>query len=69
VMQLEPVRISDLALATRISAREVEEAVRYARVRGYLNADGDRVRLSWDWYRAVSRLLQRRHLLALPGSA
>ena len=28
----------------------------------------DRVRLNWDWYRAVSRLLQRRHLLAPPGS-
>jgi type II secretory pathway predicted ATPase ExeA len=68
VLQLEPVRVSELATATRISPRQVEEAVRYARVRGYLNTDGDRVRLSWDWYRAVSRLLQRRHLLALPGS-
>jgi hypothetical protein len=62
IVQLEPIRVDDLVARTRIADRDVLDAVRYSLTRGYLERRGDRLRVSWQWYRAVTNLLERRHL-------
>lgn len=64
VIQLEPARPEDVARATMLRGSQVEDALRYGLARGYFAMAGDRYRVSWAWYRAVTRFLQRRHLLA-----
>ncbi len=62
IIQLEPIRVEDLIGLTRIANRDVLDAVRYCLTRGYLERQNGRLRVSWQWYRAVTSLLERRHL-------
>lgn len=64
IVQLELAEVDDIITATMLSLREVNDAIRYASFRGYLDHIGSRYRVSWGWFRAVTRFLQRRHLLA-----
>jgi len=47
---------------TSLSQSQVDDALRYGSQRGYFDVDGDCYRINWDWFRAVTRLLDRRHL-------
>jgi len=62
IIQLEPIRPQELLALTRIAPRDVLDAIRYSLARGYLERQGERLRVSWQWYRAVTSLLERRHL-------
>lgn len=64
IVQLELAEVDDIATATMLSLREVNDAIRYASFRGYLDRIGARYKVSWTWFRAVTRFLQRRHLLS-----
>ncbi len=52
----------DIARVTSLPLAQVEDALRYGNQHGYFQIDGERYSVNWDWFRAVTRLLQRRHL-------
>ena len=64
VVQLELAAVDDIVEATMLSRRQVLDALRYASFRGYLEQADGRYRVAWNWFRAITRFLQRRHLLA-----
>lgn len=65
VLQLAPATRPRLAEATLLSAAAVDDALRYALGRGYVERKPDGAyRVTWTWFRALTRFLQRRHLLS-----
>ncbi len=68
IVQLERGTIDDICLATGLPASNVHDALRYGLVRGYFQREEDRYRIRWTWFRAITRFLQRRHLLFAGGS-
>jgi hypothetical protein len=64
VIQLDPAREADIAQATMLQPGEVENALRYGLARGYLERRDLGYRVTWAWFRAITRFLQRRHLLS-----
>ena len=69
VVQLGLAALDDLVRATAIPRDEVADALRHASARGYVEMVDDRYRVHWTWFRAVTRFLQRRHLLAAQGKS
>lgn len=64
IVRLDPATVDGIAETTRLPLHQVLDAVRYADFRGYLARDDDgRLRVTWTWFRAVTRVLARRHLL------
>ncbi len=67
VVQLELAAMDDLVGATAGPRNQVADALRYGMIRGYLEVVNGRYRVRWTWFRAITKFLQRRHLLAAPG--
>jgi len=63
VLQLERALPEDLANATMLPLADVGDALRYGLARGYLSEESGRYHITWAWYRPITRLLRRRHLL------
>lgn len=63
VLQLAPVTVETVSLATRLRDAEVLQDVRFGEARGFYENQAGHVRITWAWLRAVRRLLERRHLL------
>ncbi len=63
LIQLERASVEDVCRSTGIPAREVEDALRFGIVRGFFLQSGDEYHVTWEWFRAITRFLQRRHLL------
>lgn len=63
IVQLGWANPQDIASATSLPGDRVADVLRYGRQLGYFDLDGERYRITWDWFRAVTRFLQRRHLL------
>ena len=63
VLQMAPASAHDVALATRLTVAQVENAFRFGQVHGYLVEEHGTVRVTWPWLRSVMRILERRHLL------
>lgn len=63
VLQLAPARRDQITRATMLSPSAVDDALRYAIGRGYLESVDGSYRVTWTWFRAMTRFLQRRHLL------
>lgn len=66
ILYLTPATVEDVAQATRLSHEQVLNAFRYAQSQGVCGRLGDRCYIRWSWLRAVTRLLERRHLLVNP---
>ncbi|HEX4337227.1 MAG TPA: ATP-binding protein [Polyangiaceae bacterium] len=64
VIQLEAPTIVDIAEATMLPPGPVADTLRYGTSRGYLEKTNSRYRVTWTWFRALTRFLHRRHLLA-----
>jgi flagellar biosynthesis GTPase FlhF len=64
VIQLAPTTLEELIEVTALEPEQVADALRYTELRGYIERLPAGYRVTWRWYRAVTRLLQRRHLLA-----
>lgn len=63
VAQLDEAAPATIAEATMLEEAQVADSLRYAKTRGWVvEADG-RYSLPWEWFRAVTRFLERRHLL------
>lgn len=63
LVQLERATSDDVCRATGIPADEVEDALRFGVVRGYLRKVNNTYGVRWAWFRAITRFLQRKHLL------
>jgi len=64
VIQLEPALPEEVARTTMQSLTQVQDTLRYGLSRGYFEKQGRRYRVTWVWFRTITRFLQRRHLLA-----
>jgi hypothetical protein len=65
IVQLELALEADIIRCTDLRPADVADALRSAKSRGYVEYLGDRVRIALPWYRAVTDVLQRQHLLLL----
>ena len=63
IVQLAWARPEDICAATALPISEVRDALRYGLVKGYFDKDGERFHVTWNWFRAITRFLRRRHLL------
>ena len=63
ILQLGPAALDDVAQATRLTTSQVLDAVRFGEMHGVLAKTDERVTVTWQWLRAVTLLLERRHLL------
>jgi hypothetical protein len=63
IVQLERATVQDICAVTRFPLGVVQDVVRYGRVRGYICEWDNGIGISWTWFRAVTKLLQRRHFL------
>ncbi len=63
IVQLERARLSQICEVTRLPMAAVQDVVRYGKVKGYIHESEDGIGITWTWFRAVTKLLQRRHLL------
>ena len=68
VVQLEVARPDDLVACTQLPADDVADALRFACARGWIArvvGSDERYRVTWHWYRAITDMLRRQHLLAI----
>ena len=63
VIQLDLAAPIDVAAATLLSSAQVADALRYAESRGYVEVIDGRYHVRWQWLRAITNVLERRHLL------
>jgi len=65
VVQLELAVEEDVVTCTDLSTAEVADALRAARVHGYIKGEGHLFEIDLQWYRAIISMLRRKHLLLL----
>lgn len=63
VVQLELATPQEVADCTQLPAPDVADAIRFSVAHGYVEPSSGRFRLSWTWYRTITRVLVRQHLL------
>ena len=64
VVQLELAMPAEVESATQFPRDDVDDALRFCVARGYLEPFQGGVRLTWPWYRTITTVLQRQHLLS-----
>lgn len=65
LVQMERATAEALATATREPLHEVRDVLRFGTEAGWLVQDQGTYRLSWQWYRTITRVLSRQHLLVV----
>ncbi len=63
IVQLELASPEEVADCTQLPVPDVADAIRFSVAHGYVEPTSGRYRLSWDWYRTITRVLSRQHLL------
>ena len=56
----------ELRAATQLPASDVSDALRFCLTRGYVERYDAGVRITWRWYRTITNVLLRQHLLSTP---
>jgi hypothetical protein len=64
IVQLGWATLAEVQSVTSLPRQAVQDAVRYGGQRGYFERLEERYSIHWDWFRAITRFLQRKHLLA-----
>lgn len=62
-IQLGQATQEQLCGTTALPIAQVQDALRYGTARDYFEYDGNLYRVTWNWFRAITRFLKRRHLL------
>lgn len=62
ILQLGWADVEGIRQVTSLPREQVEDVLRYGNQLGYFDVDGVCYRVNWDWFRAVTRFLDRRHL-------
>lgn len=65
LIQMEQAQAEALAEATRLPLHQVRDVLRYGVDAGWLARDDQGYRLTWQWYRTITRVLSRQHLLVI----
>ena len=66
ILQLELAHKDEIARATNLSSEEAVDALRLLMSKCYVErAEGNLYTISWPWYRAITTVLNRQHLLIL----
>lgn len=66
IIQLEQAVKMDIARATNLSSDEVVDALRLLTSKGYIiRCDDNFYSIGWPWYRAITTVLNRQHLVIL----
>ncbi|MCA9624774.1 MAG: AAA family ATPase, partial [Myxococcales bacterium] len=63
VVQLGVASESNIAKATSLRATTVADALRHGLACGYLEKNDGHYCVTWNWFRAITRFLSRRHLI------
>jgi hypothetical protein len=63
IVQLELASPEEVADCTQLPVPDVADAIRFSVAHGYVEPTSGRYRLSWTWYRTITRVLSRQHLL------
>lgn len=63
IVQLELASPEEVADCTQLPVPDVADAIRFSVAHGYVEPTSGRYRLSWNWYRTITRVLSRQHLL------
>lgn len=63
IVQLEVATAPQVSECTQLPHADVADAIRYCMTHGYVELTGGRYRLSWVWYRTITTVLTRQHLL------
>lgn len=63
VVQLDAADARTVAACTNLPLADVQDGIQLAARRGYLEPFGDHMRVTQEWFRAITRLLKRQHLL------
>lgn len=63
VVQLGSATADQIANVTKLPERQVLDTLRFGRARGYFDETESGVRITWGWFRPITRYLMRRHLL------
>lgn len=63
ILQLDWAHPNQLVESLEMSLSQVDETLRFAQARGYLESEGKRVRIAWPWLRAITVALKRQHLI------
>ncbi len=63
ILQLDHAATDDIVRTTNLSRAEVDNTIRFCLARGFIKHRHRRVYVTWYWFRAVSRVLWRRHLI------
>ena len=67
LVQFGRATVADLVGATTLDTSQVEDALRYAAGRQYVEEDPPHYYVRWTWFRTITRFLVRRHLLMGPS--
>ena len=65
IVQLDLATEHDIAKATNLRPQEVSDALRLAKLRGYIEITDEGIRAEPVWYRAILQLLRRHHLVTI----
>ncbi len=63
IVQLELATAAEVSDCTQLPGPDVADAIRFSVAHGYVEPTAGRFRLSWTWYRTITRVLARQHLL------
>ncbi len=63
-VQFELAMPHEVQRATQLPATDIEDAIHFCNSRGYVEPYEGGYRLTWPWYRTITTVLQRQHLLA-----
>lgn len=66
VVQLDVAREHEIIAATQLPPSDVSDALRFCLTRGYVERYDAGVRITWPWFRTITIVLLRQHLLSAP---
>ena len=61
-LQFSGARFAEIQASTNLPPAQISDALRYSLSHGFIQEIDGRISLTWRWYRAVTRVLERRHL-------
>ena len=64
IAQLELIRFEDIVANLRLEPAHVKAVLHFAQTRNWVEKIDDRYRISWPWFRIITRILARKNLLA-----
>lgn len=68
IVQIGVATASQIQAATGLPRNQVVDVLRHGVMRGHFVESEERYEITWDWLRAITRYLSRKHLLSMGGA-